>query len=55
MSRVHGIDSPLELKKYLDPIAKEANMAESLIDTWMEEWVQKGVQQGREDGRQEGR
>ncbi len=54
MGSMHGIRSPLEMKRILDPIAKEVGMAQSIVDTWMEEWLQQGIEQGIRQGVQQG-
>ncbi len=50
LGSMHGIHSPLEMKRILDPITKEVGMAQSLVDSWMEEWLQQGIQQGIQQG-----
>ena len=50
---VHGVHGPQEMKRVLDPIAREVGMAQSIVDTWMEEWLQQGVQQGIQQGVQQ--
>ena len=54
MSSMHGIHHAHEMKRILDPIAKEVGMAQDIVDTWMEEWVQQGIQQGLQQGLQQG-
>ena len=54
MGGVHGILYAHEMKRILDPIAKEVGMAQSIVDTWMEQWRQEGIQEGLQQGLQQG-
>ena len=51
---VHGVHGPQEMKRVLDPIAREVGMAQSIVDTWIQEGVQQGIQQGVQQGIQQG-
>ena len=54
MGSMYGIHNAREMKRFLDPIAEEVGMAQSIVDTWMEEWLQQGIQQGVQQGFQQG-
>ena len=43
---VYEISTSQEMKRIVDPIAREVGMAQDIVDTWLEEALQKGVQQG---------
>ena len=46
ISGVHGVRTAQEMKRIVDPIAKEAGMAQDIVDTWLDEYLQQGIQQG---------
>ncbi len=50
----HGVHGAQEIKRVLDPIAREVGMAQSIVDTWIQEGVQQGIQQGVQQGIQQG-
>jgi predicted transposase YdaD len=54
MAGVYGIIDSKEMKRIVDPIAKEVGMAQDIVDTWLDESLQLGLQQGLEKGLQQG-
>ena len=51
---VYEISTSQEMKRIVDPIAREVGMAQDIVDTWLEEALQKGVQQGIQQGIEQG-
>ena len=54
ISGMHGIETPQEMKRIVDPIAREVGMAQDIVDRWLDESLQQGLQQGIQQGLQQG-
>ena len=54
ISGMHGIETPQEMKRIVDPIAREVGMAQDIVDRWLDESLQQGLQQGIQQGIQQG-
>ena len=54
MAGVYGIIDSKEMKRIVDPIAKEVGMAQDIVETWLDEYLQQGLQKGLEQGLEKG-